>query len=474
MSGGAKVLVLGGGMCGLYAARVLAERGVPVTVFEKGTAPGGLAASQEFNGNYYDLGVHHLHAFDHEIFEDMKVMIGERLHPADLTALICFGNGCRRYPLEFRDLLKSIPFLTLAKSIEGLMLQMVRNKFARAPAWNAEEALIRLYGRPLYEHFFRGFTHEYWGVPPSGLSATFVRTRMPRLSAVDVVKRALESVGIRGEDVAEDSALAHETVWYTPTGSREMPIALAEHIRKHGGEIFLESTVSGIETENGRVTAVQVERNGETRRISCTDCISTMPIPELIRSMTPAPPADVLEACDHLRYKPIAVYGLLVRKPKVFDVLFIYFRHRIFHRIAEPKHSGLAVHPPGHSVLVVEMTCDEGDDRWNGGEATRQRILDDLEAEGLVHRDEVAEFHLLHSAYGYPIFKLDFEPYYEKTKGYLAGFRNLSSVGRQGSFCYPTMHVAMRMGSDAAKKVIERRCQHIVTMGSASTNARVS
>ncbi len=444
-------------MCGLYAARILAERSVPVTVFERGPAPGGLAAGREFNGNYYDLGVHHLHAFDREILEDLKALIGERLRPVELRALIRYRGGWRRYPLEFLDLLKSVPFPAMAKSLGGLVSQTVRNRFDRVPARNAEEALIRLYGRPLYDHFFRDFTQEYWGFPPSGLSATFVHTRMPRLSAVDVVKRALGAVGIGPEDGAPDSALTHETVWYTPTGSRELPLALAEFIRKHRGEVILESTVTGIETEAGRVTTVQVERNGETQRLPCTDCISTIPLPELIRSMTPEPPAEVLEACDHLRYRPVAVYGLLVRKPRVFDAQFAYFRHRIFHRLAEPKNGGLDVSPPGHSVLVVEMTCDEGDDKWNGGDATRQRILDDLEIEGLVRRDEVAECHLLRSAYGYPVFKLGFEPYIEKARGYIAGFRNLASVGRQGGFGYPAMHVAMRMGSDAAKQVLARR-----------------
>ncbi len=457
MPEGAEVLVLGGGMCGLYAARVLAGRGVPVTVIEKGTAPGGLAAGREFNGNHYDLGAHHLHAFDHGVFEDLKTMLGERLRPVEMRALISTGDGFRRYPLEFPDLLRGVPFPTLARSLGGLIAQIVRNRFARAPARDAEEALIRLYGRPLYERFFRDFTTGYWGLPPSGLSAAFVRARMPRLGAVDAVKRALASVGIGTADIAPDSALASETVWYTPSGSRELALALAAFIRDHGGQVILGSAVNRVAAENGRVTGVQVERNGEIRSISCADCLSTVPLPELVRAMVPAPPPDVLDACDHLRYKPIAVYGLLVRRPRVLGAPFVYFRHRIFHRIVEPKRSGLEVRPPDHSVLLVEMTCEEGDDRWNGGEAIRRRILGDLEAEKLVRRDEVVECHLMRSAHGYPVFALGFEPYLDKVKGFLAGFRNLSSVGRQGGFGYPTMHVAMRMGSDAAKEIIERR-----------------
>ena len=61
-----RVVILGGGVCGLYAARVLAGRGVPVTVVEKEDVFGGLALSRRIGNNYYDLGVHMLHAYDRE------------------------------------------------------------------------------------------------------------------------------------------------------------------------------------------------------------------------------------------------------------------------------------------------------------------------------------------------------------------------------------------------------------------------
>lgn len=457
MSGAGKVLVLGGGMCGLYAARVLAGRGVHVTVLEKGDAPGGLAAGREIGGNHYDLGVHHLHASDKGIFDDLKGLLGGRLRPSVLEALIHFGGGWRRYPLEFGDLLRGVPLPTLARLLGGLAGQAARNRFSREPARNAEEALVRLYGRPLYERFFRDFTAEYWGVPPSGLSAAFVSSRMPRLGAVDVAKRALAALGMGEEDAATPSATARETVWYTPSGSGAMAAALAARIREDGGEILLDSEVTAVVTAGGRVTAVETAgRDGAARRFPCADCISTIPLPELVRSLVPAAPVDVLESCGRLRYRPVAVYGLLVRKPAILEAHFAYFRKRLFHRLAEPKRGGLEVHPPGHSILLAETTCDLGDDRWEGGEASRRRLLDDLEEEGLVRRGEIAEIHLLRSGHGYPVFELGYERHLERAKAFLAGLPNLSSVGRQGAFLYPNMHAAMRMGADAAEAVIAR------------------
>ena len=71
------VVILGAGLCGLYAARTLRAKGIAVTLVEKETWPGGLAMGQCHNGNWYDLGVHMLHEHDKGVFEDMKSIMGD-------------------------------------------------------------------------------------------------------------------------------------------------------------------------------------------------------------------------------------------------------------------------------------------------------------------------------------------------------------------------------------------------------------
>ena len=87
-----------------------------------------------------------------------------------------------------------------------------------------------------------------------------------------------------------------------------------------------------------------------------------------MRGLEPKADTSVLEFCLHLRYKPIVIYGLLVKKEKVLDALYIYYKRHIFHRIGEPKNAGLIVNPPDHTVLIVEMTCEIGDPKWEGSE----------------------------------------------------------------------------------------------------------
>jgi hypothetical protein len=38
--------------------------------------------------------------------------------------------------------------------------------------------------------------------------------------------------------------------------------------------------------------------------------------------------------------------------------------------------------------------------------------------------------------------------------GFVKSLENVQTTGRQGGFCYPNMHKAMRMGADAADRVL--------------------
>lgn len=453
------VAVLGGGPCGLYAARVLSRAGVAVTVLDKGDRPGGLATSHKRGNNWYDLGCHMLHEFDEEIYKDMMSIMGEESVPVQLDAKIRWAGSFYRYPLQFQDMIKGIPFFTLVYYCLGLFAAQIRSALVPWTPKDAEEALIMLYGGPLYEFFFRDFTHRYWGIHPRELSATFITTKMPRLSAVDVIKRALGKLGIKDRSVkAVDSALLEETLHYSRTGAEAMPRCISKAVEAAGGKVIQDAEVTRIvrDEDTGRVIKVQYHREGRDEELECDECISTIPLPHLAQRCTPPPEEKVMAASRQIRYKPIAIYGLLVKKEKCIDGLYIYYRDRAFHRVGEPKNAGLVVDPPDHSVLIVETTCEIGDDKWQGTDEAKDRIFTDLELENICRREDVVEVNLLHGESGYPVFALGFEPHLEEVKNWIQSVPNLQSVGRQGGFTYPNMHSAMRMGAKAAGVAMKR------------------
>jgi len=457
----ADVAILGGGPCGLYAALTLAKAGKNVVLLEKESVTGGLARGHQCGENFYDLGVHMLHAFDQEVFETVKGIMGDERIEVPLDARIKWAGSFYRYPLQFGDMVKGMNPFVLAHCSLGLLLYQAWYKLRPREPQDAEEALIQLYGKPLYRFFFKEFTTRYWGFPPTELSATFITTKMPRLSAVDVIKKVLGKFGIQDKSVhAVESALSEETLHYSRNGAEAMARLVADEIERLGCRVIRSASVCGVtlDSDRKRITAIAYENpeTGERGEIACDEVISTIPLKDFITSFEDHAPANVLESAKKLRSKAVAVYGLLVKKEKAIDALYIYYRDHAFHRVGEPKNAGLKVRPPDHTVLIVEMTCEIGDAKWNCEKEALDAVIADLEEEGICTRDEIVETNLLRTPHGYPVFDLGFEEHLETVQSYLDAIENVQSTGRQGGFCYPNMHKAMRMGADAADRIVER------------------
>ncbi|MFK7850779.1 MAG: NAD(P)/FAD-dependent oxidoreductase [Akkermansiaceae bacterium] len=441
------ITILGAGVCGLYAALTALRKGAQVTVIERESQPGGLAAGYKRGENHFDQGVHMLHAFDEEIYDDVARLMGEERVPVALDARIQWNGRSYRYPLKGLDILAGMNLFQLFHCTVGLFLAGVDDRLnkTRASAVTAEDALIATYGTPLYEFFFEEFTRRYWNIHPSRLSAEFVRRKMPRLKILDLVRKLVPSVlRIDADRYVVENALSEETLHYSATGSETLPRVLAREIERLGGKIIYDAKISKIGDD-------EIKLGDETLPVQ--KIVSTIPLPALVRVYEHSP-KQIRLAAESLHYKPIAIFGLLVRKTGCLEGLYTYYRDRIFHRIGEPKNAGLEVTPADHTVLIVEMTCDVDDAKWNAAPETRECVIADLIEEGICDAEDIIEWNHFTNRHGYPVYKLDFDTHLGKITGWLDTRPNLISTGRQGAFTYPAMHNAMRMGHDAAIKFL--------------------
>lgn len=446
-----RVLIIGSGVCGLYAGLTLARAGADVTLLEKEQRIGGLAAGFKFGENFCDFGVHMLHAFNKEIFEDCASIMGKERIEAALDARIRWGGTSCKYPLRFRDMLKAMPPFTLARCVFGLLIAELTGAKNRAAISNAEEALIAYYGAPLYEYFFEEFTHRYWNIHPRDLSAEFIRRKMPRLSAVDFMRKFLPFKKKNDSPITE-SALDHEMLHYSKTGSETIPRSLASVFIKHGGKLLTDSQLTTISLNPCQANYFH---QGREYQWQGDHIINTAPLHTLFGLLGNTVKPEIHSAVAKLKYKPTVVYAILVKKDRCMDGLYTYYRNRTFHRIGEPKNAGMIVKPDHHTILIVESTCEIDDYKWQGSEGYQKEILAGLEEEHLCQADEIISWNLMRNLNGYPIYTNGFDTHLEKLNTWIDQQSQLSSTGRQGAFCYPAMHSAMQLGKSAAQEVIK-------------------
>ena len=110
--------------------------------------------------------------------------------------------------------------------------------------------------------------------------------------------------------------------------------------------------------------------------------------------------------------------------------------------------------PPGKSAVTVEVACFKGDPLWDMDEKELfQWVLKDLLEEGFDIEDDVEDYFVLRSEYGYPAPTLGYEEHLVRVFAYLSDIPNLYSGGRQGLFTYIQMFHALQMGFMIANEI---------------------
>lgn len=454
---GKRAVVLGAGVCGLRAALTFARAGWAVRVLEREPVVGGLAASPQSGSNPQDFGVHMLHGFDAELRDDLVHLMGEEAVEVPLNAEIRWRGKGFRYPLKFKDLLFSLSLREMTGGVGGLAWTGLRNRLRPPPEpSNAEEALLQLYGKPLYRLFFESFTHRYWARHPRELSATFIRNKMPRLSAVDAVRRLLRRCGLPIPAPKVESALDDEILIYSRRGSAALPDAMAREIVRLGGHIETAVALQRVDFHgNEPRTVTFVDPTGAEQTWPADVLVSTIPPLAFVESCHPSPPPPVVSAVRSLKYRPMIVYAVLLDRGPVTNCLYTYFRERRFHRVSEPRNAGLAVSPSDGTLLLFEVMCERGDVFWEGRETAWEQLLEEARLENLLPPTAtILHRNTLRNAEAYPVFEQGFEPHWHTFRSWVESCPNLRSVGRQGGFSYPNMHTAMRQGEKAARALI--------------------
>ena len=489
---GKTAVIIGAGPAGLTAAYELLVRTdiTPIVIERDPEYVGGISKTVNYKGNRLDLGGHRFFSKSDRVMRwwanvlPVRMLEGAshsityqrsthsltdgltRATDADRNAVmlvrprktrIVYGGQFFAYPIELSlDTLRKLGF---AKVLKIGITYTAAVLFPIRPEKTLEDFFINRFGRELYATFFKSYTEKVWGTSCKNLSAEWGAQRVKGLSITKAILHAGRKVfgGALSDKGVETSLI--EQFLYPALGPGQMWETVAHKVRAKGGEIRMNTSVSALMREGGRITSVKV--GGETIRADYV--FSTTDIATLGKLLWPPPPAKVKGVSDALEYRDFISVGLLLeKKPSEKDGMplsdtWVYIhepgvslgRVQFFH-----NWSPYLVANPAHGWVGLEYFCTEGDDLSKKNDAELIKLgTDELEKVGLRQGIKVLDATVLRQPKAYPGYFGAYS-HFGVVRDYLNTLENLFPVGRNGMHRYNNQDHSMLAAMTAVDNII--------------------
>lgn len=429
------VVVVGAGLAGLGAAYRLRREGVPCTIYEKLSHPGGHAASHpDSSGFLFDEGPHI--SFTKE--ERIRELFARSVEGAYRERRARVNNYWRGYwvkhPVQCN--LHGLP--------ADLVVSVIRD-FLGAQGRTADRVdtyadwLRTAYGDTFAETFPMVYGLKYHTTPAANMTVDWLG---PRLYRPD-----LEEV-IRGAIVPETPEVHYITDYRYP---------------ERGGFVsFLNGLLDGTDVRLGREVA-RVDPG--SRRLEFRDgtsvsyghLISSVPLPELVRMVVGAPD-DVVEAASRLACSSCVLVNLGVNRADLSEADWSYFYDEEipFARISFPHKFSPHNAPPECGSIQAEIYFSE---KYRPLDVEPDNLVEPVIGHltrcGVLREEDTILFReARYVRYANVIFDHDRPAALRKIRPFLAD-KGIESVGRYGKWGYLWTDQSFVSGERAAERVIE-------------------
>ena len=443
-------VIIGAGPAGLSAAESLSRSDFMFTVLEASDHSGGLSATIRHDDFYFDLGGHRFFTKNQEIDHYVADLLGEEQILVDRSSKLLLRGMFFDYPLKPMNAMFGLGIPTTTSIIVNYAAE--RLKFNRGAPKSLEDWIISQFGTTLYKLFFKTYTEKVWGIPCSRISAQWGVQRIKGLSLRTAIIDAFWEK--RKKDAS--SLLKHFT--FPKKGIGVICDKLAATI-KDSNRLLFNAPATEILHNGERITAVAYSGKNGTGKIETDYVVSSMPITELITSLRPAPPEEVIAAARWLKYRDLVCVALMFDVPSVTDQTWIYVHDpRIdFGRLHEPKNWSRYMAPENKSCVVFEYFCNVGDAVWNSSDEelfarTKRDFKQSNIAPAAVSR--IFDYKVVRSEKAYPSYEIGFSQHLLKIRKYLQTFKNLQLIGRYGTYKYNNLDHSIETGIKGAQNLL--------------------
>lgn len=452
------VLLLGAGPACLTAAHRLVNNKHSVHLVDKCSKVGGLAKTLQHGDTLYDIGPHilcnkeYVYDYNPEMYAYIQSLIGDEYYDYEqLNKLylesVNVGSKKYKYPVSILNAVSNVGFIG---SI-GIGFDYLRAFLQKNTARDYEGSLVSSLGRKLSSLFLLQIGEKTWGVPCADMSAD-VAWRVGDFSVVDVVLK--QAKGILGSLSRKGNPVS-----YPKKGIGVICDKQKEAIDHSGiASWSLSSVPQKLVVENGCVVSAEIfsPETGSVVTVSPKQIISSIPLSDLLKTLSPLPPEDILQAAENLRSRSHICVGMIFDAPTILKEHCIYFADSEipFARMMEQNHYSDEMVPKGKTLLIIEYFCWFNDEVWNMDDSTLStQTLEWLKKLGIVTDERLSDSFIHREKDAYPAYELGYGENLGKVKEYLGGISNLHIIGRVGSFSYIGQYKAMQMGWDKAENI---------------------
>jgi len=191
-----------------------------------------------------------------------------------------------------------------------------------------------------------------------------------------------------------------------------------------------------------------------------------MPLGELVRALSPAPPSDVVRAGDDLHHRDFLTVALVMPERFAFPDNWIYV-HDPKVRVGRVQNFG-AWSPfmvkPGSTCLGLEYFVNQDDDLWSASDDDLVRLAArELAQLGLAPADAVRQGYVVRMPKAYPVYDAHYRANVAVIRQWLeANLPDVHPVGRNGMHRYNNSDHSMLTALLAARNVLGATPAHDV------------